>query len=501
MATKPLAPADNLPPAPEFSARELAKAARYTLLSMAEHRSIGQLALHYAHKPHSDPNVIAYAADKSCYYGPRFLGLDRFQQAFVVMHETMHHVLGHIPRGAVLYKREGERFSPVIFNIACDAAINWMADKLPHADGTSASVKYGVRKCQEFGIVNWVNIQKEVRALAAAGKIDLDPIFDMDPSKLRAEEIYYALMKTVRQVADGLKRQSQEPASGSGKEAGDQPNPTAGDPSNDDQSTTPSADDLIEKLAGALNAHDDLFEAIKEASKRPEGELTDDINRQENTLKRIQAGAGSRDAILSVCRPDGETRTPWPQAMRKMASSALLHRPSIDQRRPSRRVVSAVAMANNPSLPEILRPKFVPFEPRVSPRIPAKNCIVIIDTSGSMLGDKQTLSDCIREVRSICKRVASNIMIIFADAEVCETVHVEDSIKKIEELEPKGGGGTDFRPAIALAETMAPDLIVYLTDLCGTFPEFKPKCPIIWGYPPAYEYVATPYGMRLPLNP
>lgn len=495
MSTEPLAQPETSSPAPTASARDLAKAARYTLLSMNQHRSIGQLALQYGHKPHNDPKIIAYAMDKSCYYGPRFLTLDRFQQAFVVMHETMHHVLGHIDRGALIYKREGSRFSPKIFNIACDAPINWMADRLPHSDATSNAVKYGVQKCQALGIVNWGNIQKEVRALAEQGAVKIDPIFDSDPSKLRVEEIYYALMKTIRQVADSLRKkdgQKEGARRGENGSGENQPNPST---------ETPSENDLIERLAGALNAHDDLFKAIKEASARPEGELVDHIQLQESALKRIQAGAGSSDAILSINRPDGNSHTPWPQAMRRIASSALLHRPMIDPSRPSRRVVSAVAMANNPRLPEILRPRFVPYEPRLSRRIPAKHCVVIIDTSGSMLGDKQLLGDCINETRSICKRVATDISVIFADAEVCDFVHVEDSIEKIEELEPKGGGGTDFRPAITLAEAKSPDLIIYLTDLCGRFPDEKPKCPIIWGYPPEYEKCETPYGIRLPLNP
>ena len=74
-------------------------------------------------------------------------------------------------------------------------------------------------------------------------------------------------------------------------------------------------------------------------------------------------------------------------------------------------------------------------------------------------------------------------------------------MKKILALQPQGGGSTDFRPAIALAETFHPDLIIYLTDLHGTFPEKKPRAPINWGYPPSSEIVAIPFGRRLPLNP
>src|SRR3546814_7394222 len=118
-----------------------------------------------------------------------------------------------------------------------------------------------------------------------------------------------------------------------------------------------------------------------------------------------------------------------------------------------------------------------------------------------MFGDPKLISDCIKEISTICKRVNTSQIIIFADADVCEVVDIEDSDRKISELKPKGGGGTDFRPAIALAETMRPDLFVYLTDFAGTFPDRKPRPTIIWAFPPPYSRYETPFGFRLPLHP
>jgi predicted metal-dependent peptidase len=148
-----------------------------------------------------------------------------------------------------------------------------------------------------------------------------------------------------------------------------------------------------------------------------------------------------------------------------------------------------------------LRPKAVVFEPRNSPRIPAKRCVAILDTSGSVFCDKELVEHFIRELASICKRVNTTLVVIFADAAVCDVVDIDESFDKIQSLTPKGGGATDFRPAIAMAETLNPDLIVYLTDLCGAFPDKKPRVPIIWGYPPSCENYETPYGQRLPLHP
>ena len=49
-------------------------------------------------------------------------------------------------------------------------------------------------------------------------------------------------------------------------------------------------------------------------------------------------------------------------------------------------------------------------------------------------------------------------------------------------LEARGGGGTDFRPVFAALEEQgeAPAALVYLTDLCGPFPEVEPDFPVLW---------------------
>ncbi len=63
----------------------------------------------------------------------------------------------------------------------------------------------------------------------------------------------------------------------------------------------------------------------------------------------------------------------------------------------------------------------------------------------------------------------------------------------------KGGGGTDFRPAIKWVNQCdcRPDLLVYFTDAQGRFPEMEPLYPVIWlikGKSP------VPWGKRIQLN-
>src|SRR3546814_5087901 len=89
----------------------------------------------------------------------------------------MHHVLAHLEHGALLYKREGARFNFIAFNIACDAIINYVAEALPDVDKSAGSIRYGVRRCQEFGIVNWSKIVKEMQSLVATTGIALATVF------------------------------------------------------------------------------------------------------------------------------------------------------------------------------------------------------------------------------------------------------------------------------------------------------------------------------------
>lgn len=49
-------------------------------------------------------------------------------------------------------------------------------------------------------------------------------------------------------------------------------------------------------------------------------------------------------------------------------------------------------------------------------------------------------------------------------------------------LQARGGGGTDFAPVFdwVESENMDPAALVYLTDLCGAFPESPPVYPVLW---------------------
>src|ERR1019366_680109 len=65
-------------------------------------------------------------------------------------------------------------------------------------------------------------------------------------------------------------------------------------------------------------------------------------------------------------------------------------------------------------------------------------------------------------------------------------------------LNPVGGGGTDFGPCFDWLEEQGirPQTLVFLTDLCGTFPETEPEYPVLWA---STERRQAPFGSVIPM--
>lgn len=588
---------------PKMSASEITKAARYTLISMHT-QSIGRLAMQYKHVGTDDDRYIAYATDSKCVYGRRFAMMDRFQQSFVMAHETFHHVLGHIPMGAILYKRDPKRFSFKIFNIACDAVINHVCANLGDPDKSNSAVRVGVRRAEALGIVNFDEIKRQMAEMSKKNGTPLDPVFEMEIQKLNSQRIYHAMMTVIRQRADQKRSENKkkewedlvaaigqlvgfavknpdvvfvtlpielgsndlydaladlvrtyttkdEPADLPGADhateeqwgalwdavvglvvtAKEDPahefttepkrravslwndlvrinntfNPSKSGGGEGDQDGeggegggSSEEDSIIDRLADELNAHDDLREAIEKAAEKGEGDLMDSYHRSEEMLKRAQAGASKGDAILQVAPPEGMTRTPWPQALRRMLNSALIQRISVNPAKPSRRTIAAGFEAFL-KVQQGSEFEAIQYLPRVQRQAAAKRLVMIWDTSGSIFADRDTMARIIKETVTTCKRVNATLTIIQADAAITEEISVGEAFEMIATITPKGGGGTDFRPAIARAMDFRPDAIIYLTDLMGTFPAKAPKIPVIWAYPKEFRNQPTPWGQRLEL--
>lgn len=109
------------------------------------------------------------------------------------------------------------------------------------------------------------------------------------------------------------------------------------------------------------------------------------------------------------------------------------------------------------------------------------NVVIAVDTSGSI--GKKTLEQFGAEMAKI-GHLVEECTLISCDAQIHEVVKIrkfQNFIKNVK-FGFKGGGGTDFRPVfdIVKEKNMNPELLVYLTDTYGTFPEKAPSYPVLW---------------------
>lgn len=119
--------------------------------------------------------------------------------------------------------------------------------------------------------------------------------------------------------------------------------------------------------------------------------------------------------------------------------------------------------------------------------------VIAIDTSGSISNEQ--LNKFANEVSNVLEAYETKITVIFCDAAV-QKVQEFSRVDLPLKLEPKGGGGTDFRPVFKYVEKngITPACLIYLTDLYGTFPESTPEYPMLWV---ATSKKTVPFGTRI----
>ncbi len=104
--------------------------------------------------------------------------------------------------------------------------------------------------------------------------------------------------------------------------------------------------------------------------------------------------------------------------------------------------------------------------------------VVAVDTSGSI--DQVLLAQFATELQTIVAEVEpSSVDVIYCDTHVhrVETFDRGDLVT----LNAVGGGGTRFAPVFdKVAEGDDPAVLIYLTDLDGSFPQDAPAYPVIW---------------------
>jgi predicted metal-dependent peptidase len=87
------------------------------------------------------------------------------------------------------------------------------------------------------------------------------------------------------------------------------------------------------------------------------------------------------------------------------------------------------------------------------------------------------------------------------DAQVHEVVKIRKFQDFTKKLQMKGGGGTDFRPVFNKVKElkMQPELLIYLTDTYGSFPEKAPNYPVLWCVTCEAGMSNIPWGQKVML--
>ena len=124
---------------------------------------------------------------------------------------------------------------------------------------------------------------------------------------------------------------------------------------------------------------------------------------------------------------------------------------------------------------------------------------LVLDTSGSIFGDPELLAEFYGEIGGIQKVYNAEMQVIECDAAVANTYMLKRGARP--NPSPQGGGGTSFRPPYAwLAEHhKVTDVVVYLTDLYGDFPEKEPVKTIWCVCPGGADKV--PWGQTVRMTP
>lgn len=151
---------------------------------------------------------------------------------------------------------------------------------------------------------------------------------------------------------------------------------------------------------------------------------------------------------------------------------------------------------------ERLDPQFI-YRGIGSPGRTAYGCdlvVVIRDSSGSI--NDRTCAVFGAETRAVLEQIRpKRTILVDCDAEV----HRWEEIDDLGELESpalqslRGGGGTSFVPPFEriAKENEEPDLVIYLTDLEGSFPE-RQAFPVVWG---AITKEKAPWGETVYVPP
>ena len=274
-------------------------------------------------------------------------------------------------------------------------------------------------------------------------------LYDKKYRNWSAEQVYNDLKKKMSSSSDG-KSKRKLPGDGEGKTDSDQ---------------------AAKKLkSGWGNAPSDLLPAEEDFS---EDDLRQDIEQAaKNTNKKFGNVAGIAERIVKDIRRE---QIPWERIFNILLKRILYYGKGRSFARPK-----PYGWLYNVALPGNIG------EDKL-------DIVIILDTSGSVNEEKMDMF--IAELKKIVS-AHTRVRVITCDCKVQETVKIRNisDIFNKGKLKFKGGGGTNFEPALKAASKIPNDLVIYITDGIGKFGKRQRIHNLIWVLT---NDVVVPYGKKV----
>lgn len=387
-------------------------------------------------KKHVKQEVGAIAATdgRTVYLSPRFFTLARNERHGVLLHEYLHCVLSHPQRAGILRLTEGAEFCLKTLNVAADALIN-------HVIRLEAR-----RRSRHLALpANLYYFDTVIAELEHLGIVQSN---SMKPDTTSMEALYF-LLKRAKQIACQILEQEREDH--------------AGDASASDRQQRRRRE-AARKIEAWCSEDADLVPA--EGSYE---NLTGEIRRQNEINANAASSYGhTTSSLLDYIKGDiPRSKTPWERVVRRLGSRYLSRKRRRSPRKPSGSLLSQEAMGG------------ACFWDAGRKRSPDPRALVIADSSASV--DMSIYAKFLGELDRLRKRTNAIFDFVTADTRMyqpCEVTNATD----LKKLRFEGRGGTSFIEPLKQAEQGRYDLVIYMTDLEGSFPA-SCKLPVIWAAP------------------
>ena len=315
--------------------------------------------------------------------------------------------------------------------------------------------------------------------LAAGMQIPDDSCYDPRFDGMSAEQVY-AIRQQERQPqgqdGNGKGGGQSESQDGDQEEKSKQPEQNEGDEEEEPQESSGGDEDgqgKEEEESSKPMSGGEVRDCTEEDAATQEAEW------QVAVIQAAQAAKAQGKLPAGIERLMEEIRRPkidWRAALRRFVQTCA--RADFTWRQPNRRYV-----ASGLYLPSLRSEQMPPV-------------VIGWDASGSRNYD-EAREECGAESAAVIEEVKpERTYVVSFDAKVQRVEEFEpgDEIK----FNPKGGGGTDFRPLFAWIEEneIEPACVIMITDGWGDFPTTEPNYPVIWAMT---TDVKAPFGETLRL--